>query len=181
LINPNYPHPIAGDTNVITSVSLSASAITGNAHFPAQEFVDVFQTFCIGSGPCNQGPTAANNTISLEAAFTNNSSSPTYTCLARASANAICGSASSSSPIVVALQIPVTTLNIQYQYEISADGSTTNTNTTSTLNNFTTIFGEGEGIVTPEPSSFRLLCAALAALATFRLRRYKADKPSQLG
>jgi hypothetical protein len=169
LTNPTYPKPGTGLTNVITSVSLATSGVTGNSFYPSQDRIQIIQDFCAGAAPCT-----GTNQVGISALYGNNSSAPAYSCFAGATSGATCGSASSASPIIATFSVGITTLNSSMSYDVQADVATNQvSNTTSTINSITDIFGEDEGIVLPEPSTFLLLSFALAALAIAKLRQLR--------
>ncbi|MGA3186283.1 MAG: PEP-CTERM sorting domain-containing protein [Bryobacteraceae bacterium] len=162
LTNPSYPTPAPGDTNFITTVSLSTFGATGNSGFDP-DTISVTETVCVG---VNVTCTAANE-VTLTATYGNNTSAPTYGCVAGVSSNAVCGLATSSSPIIATYVAPVTTVTVYDAYALDVGSNTT---TTVQLNNFTNSFGEGEFSTVPEPSTLLLFGTAFAAIAAFRFR-----------
>jgi hypothetical protein len=157
--NNQYPVASPGGSFVITTVGLSTVGTTGNS--ANGDAITITKTFCIGTSAC----TAADE-VTLVATIGNNSSTPSYTCVAGASSSASCGSASSGSPILATYAVSVFTLNVTDIYKLTAPGPAT---TSDTLTSFTDSFGEQQ--IAPEPSTFVLLGGALALIMGIRYRQ----------
>jgi hypothetical protein len=164
---PGYPVPPAGDSLLITSVSLNAVGSTGAN---TADGIYAGLEFCIGPAACG-GYSGSGNVIYLLAEFLGAGvTTPTYICMAGTSASAACSAASSSSPITVTFSSPIPTLNFGDNYDLFAASGTPST---VTLTDFSINYGNEE--LTPEPSTFTLLGAALAVASVFERRKRKRD------
>jgi len=169
---PGYPTPPSGASLLIANLSLSAIASTG---LDSSDAIIVGLDFCIGAAACTlTGPTA--NGISLQELFqgSNLTTPSSYRCgyySTSANAGATCSTVGSSvNPITVSLNNPAPTLSaVEYYYLVTAGASAT----TDSLTSFSINYGNEE--VTPEPSSFPLLGAALVVLSMLKRTKRKRE------
>jgi hypothetical protein len=172
----SYLAPPAGDSLLITNVSLSEAGLTGA---DSSDSATVTETLCVGSATCSQSGSNGNAIYLVATISGANQTIPQYQCFyasTSANAGATCstvfvGPGGPSSPITVTFTNPVATLNFTDQYElVAADGVTS----TVTLDDLSNTFGNEE--VSPEPSTFVLLGAGLAGLGLMRAHRRRAEQ-----
>lgn len=160
--NTQYPTPTAGDAFYIDSVSLAkVTGTTGNSGGTADS-ITVTEIFCIGNGACSTAATR----VTLTATFGNNSSTPTYSCVAGATIAA--DGSCSGGTFNFATGEHVTTLTVTDQYDLVVHSTTTDF-----LTSFGNVFGEDEAAATPEPSTFILLGTVLVGIGFLRFRKRK--------
>jgi hypothetical protein len=169
-----YPTPPSGESLLITNLSLSAVASTG---LNGGDEIVVDLEFCIGAAACTTSGATGNQIFLQEFFVGSNATTPAfYQCgyySTSANAGATCSTVgSSSSPITVTFNNPVPTLNVTAYYDLFTPGTGA---TTNTLTSFSIDYGNEE--VTPEPSTFALLGAALAIVGVFeRTKRNRARR-----
>lgn len=159
--NSSYVPPTGQNGIYITGTTLSEIGTTGAN---ANDTITVTEVLC-AAATCTTGATSNEITLTVQMAGNGVSTETTHTCaLVGTGSNAAC--VAGQAGVTFNLHIPTVTI-VSETYSLVVHGGST----TDTLTSFTNTWTNEE--LTPEPSTFVLMGAALIGVAALRFRKQK--------